>query len=62
MADTSRSRPGIPPGISPEDFELVRAAAVARNKLAPGVGDVAPEFELAMLSPGSERVKLSVLR
>jgi hypothetical protein len=62
MANTSWGHPQVPPGISPEDFELVRAAAAARNKLAPDTGDLAPDFELPMLDSDGGRVRLSALR
>ena len=53
-------------GLTPQEYEENMAAMVEREKTAPAVGDIAPDFEINRLSAGGkstdERVRLSDLR
>ncbi len=53
-------------GLTPEEFKENIAKMQEREKLAPAVGDVAPDFEIKRLSssgkPTDELVRLSDMR
>lgn len=51
-----------PSPMTGERWYLLKEAVQRREKLAPQVGDPAPDFELPLLRGGGQRVRLSALR
>ena len=53
-------------GLTPEEFKENIAKTIEREKTAPAIGDLAPDFDIKRLSEGGkitdERVRLSAMR